>query len=204
VEGCLARLEKLHPEMILLPPFYYGTSSYAVSGPENGYGTVSIDSMHVFRFAEDLFTNLLEIGFRNIHGFYYHQSENFMQGMPTDLAFRFAGRRAIFAFLERTSGRGWWGKNEMKNYYQDNNVFDWIRIHPVVGTEVDAEFGSDHAGRVETSAMMALYPDLVHMENLNNDHWYSETARDAGREFGESYIRASVESLEQLLFAEKK
>lgn len=105
-EGIAARLEKRHPEIVILPMFYYGTSSYAVAGPENGQGTISIDSMNVCRFAEDLFTNLLEIGLRNIHGLIYHQTENFAQGMPTDLAFRFAGRRAIFAFLERTMGRG--------------------------------------------------------------------------------------------------
>ena len=105
VDGCLKRVEKRHPEMILLPTFYYGVSSFAVKGPENGNGTVSIDSMNVCKLAEDLFSNLLETGFRNIHGFVYHQSENFSQGMPTDLAFRFAGRRAIFAFLERTRGR---------------------------------------------------------------------------------------------------
>ena len=96
VDGCLKRVEKRHPEMILLPTFYYGVSSFAVKGPENGNGTVSIDSMNVCKLAEDLFSNLLETGFRNIHGFVYHQGENFFQGMPTDLAFRFAGRRVFF------------------------------------------------------------------------------------------------------------
>ena len=39
---------------------------------------------------------LLRGGFRNIHGVIHHQTENFAQGMPTDLAFRLAARNAIF------------------------------------------------------------------------------------------------------------
>ncbi len=38
---------------------------------------------------------LLETGFRNIHGFVRHQSENFYQGMPGDLSFRSAGNANI-------------------------------------------------------------------------------------------------------------
>lgn len=199
-EGCIARLEQKHPEMIILPAFYYGTSSYAVAGPENGKGTISISSMYVCHFAEDLFSNLLEVGFRNIHGFVYHQTENFSQGMPLDLAFRFAGRRAIFAFQERTCGRGWWGSDKMKNYYDGNNIFDWIQIHSIVDADIASEFGSDHAAKVETSAMMELYPDQVHMEKLNISDWFVMTAKEASRNFGKQYITASVDSLEQLLF----
>ena len=37
------RLEKRHPELIILPPFYYGSASFAVASPE-GDGTVQVDS----------------------------------------------------------------------------------------------------------------------------------------------------------------
>lgn len=199
-EGGLKLLEQRHPdELILLPPFYYGASSYAVSGPENGKASVDIDSMAICSFAESLFKGLLEAGFRNIHGFVYHQSENFYQGMPTDLAFRFAGRRAIFSYLERTRGRGWWGDSSMKNYYEGDNVFDAIRIH-ALAKGVGTEFGGDHAGKVETSAMMELHPHLVHMEKHNKDDWYAESAVEASQEFGKRYMTAIADNLERLLF----
>ncbi len=51
-------------------------------------------------FAEALFTSLLRVGFRNIHFFIHHQSENFAVGMPTDLSFKFAARQVIFKYLE--------------------------------------------------------------------------------------------------------
>ena len=199
-EGALKRLEERHrEEMILLPPFYYGAASYAVSGPENGCATIDIDSMAICKFAETLFTGLLEAGFRNIHGFVYHQTENFYQGMPTDLAFRFAGRRAIFSFLERTRGRGWWGDKKMRNYYEEKNIFDAILIHRLAGT-VGKQFGGDHAGKVETSAMMDLHPSLVDMSRHNRDDWYAESALEASREFGRAYLDAVVGQLDELLF----
>ena len=57
-----------------------------------------------------MFQGLLRIGFRNIHVVVHHQTENFAAGMPTDLAFKFAARQAIFAFLEKERGEGWWGE----------------------------------------------------------------------------------------------
>lgn len=205
VDGLVAEdiaqiLEKRHPEIILLPTFFYGTSSYAVAGPENGQGTVSIDSMNVCRFAEDLFMNLLEIGFRNIHCLLFHQTENFYQGMPTDLAFRFAGRRAIFAFLERTKGRGWWGSPKMKDYYQnaDSNFFEWIQVN-VSSAELFAEFPGDHAGKVETSEMLVGYPDLVHLEKLTGKDWFAADATEATVEYGQARHKAVVADLEKQL-----
>ena len=199
-EGIAKGLEARHPEIVLLPTFYYGTSSYAVAGPENGQGTISIDSMNVCRFAEDLFANLLEVGFRNIHGIIYHQTENFAQGMPTDLAFRFAGRRAIVAFLERTKGRGWWGNPAMKDYYlnPESNYFDWIQIHTNSG-EFHKVYPGDHAGKAETSEIMALYPELVHMDKMVERDWFAADAVQATREFGEERLNASVLDLEKTL-----
>lgn len=199
-EGALKRLEQRHPEqLVLLPPFYYGASSYAVSGPENGKASVDIDAMAICTFAESLFKSLLEAGFRNVNAFVYHQSENFYQGMPTDLAFRLAGRRAIFSFLERTRGRGWWGSSTMKNYYQGDNVFDMIRIHRLVN-EIGKNFGGDHAGKVETSAMMELHPHLVQMERHNKEDWYAQSALEASQEFGKNYLDAITDELDELLF----
>ena len=199
-EGIAKRLEARHPEIVVLPIFYYGTSSYAVAGPENGQGTISIDSMNVCRFAEDLFTNLLEVGVRNIHGIIYHQAENFQQGMPTDLALRFAGRRAIFAFLERTLGRGWWGDPQMKDYYRnpENNYFDWIQIHSYSEEFMKKHF-PDHAGKVETSQIMELHPELVHPEKLVDRDWYAASAVDATRECGRKALDDAVDMLEKQL-----
>ena len=201
VEGALERLESLHPESVLFPPFYYGTASYAVAGEEKG--TCSIDSRKVSEIAEEIFGGLLRIGFRNIHCFYSHQTENFLQGMPTDLAFRFAGRRAIFQYLEETRGKGWWGDKKMKNYYDDSgNIFDWITVH-VINEEIRSVFGGDHAGKVETSAIMELYPDCVRMDLHTDDDWFAEGALQASKDFGKRYIDAIVAHFDRTLYGTK-
>lgn len=184
-------LELLQEEMdlIILPPFHYGASSYAVEPPE-GNGSVHVDAGRLAPFAEELFFGLLRVGFRNIHVFIHHQTENFAAGMPTDLAFRFAGRQAVVRFLERERGEGWWGKDEMASYYAshkaDANPFNWIRVHPLMTPEIVSEYPFDHAGLGETSLMMALCPEAVDMDRVgDNTGWYAATAKDASAEIGQ-------------------
>ena len=84
VTKILDRLEN-QMEVIILPPFSYGAASYAVAAPE-GTGSLHVDAAVLAPLAEQIFTGLLRIGFRNIHGIIHHQTENFTSGMPTDLA----------------------------------------------------------------------------------------------------------------------
>jgi creatinine amidohydrolase/Fe(II)-dependent formamide hydrolase-like protein len=183
-------LEALEPEMdmVLLPPFYYGAASYAVAGPERT-GTLHVGANTLYPLAQEMFTGLLRIGFRNIHFFVHHQTENFAAGMPTDLAFKFGGREAIFAFLEANRGEGWWGNGDMVEYYDQqssgDDPFNWIKGHPLMTPQIIAEFPFDHAGLGETSLLLALCPDTVEMENLSRDHWYTASASAATRELGE-------------------
>ena len=104
VTRCLDRLEAQAPDrLIILPAFAYGAASHAVAGPKSG--SLHVDAQTLLPMAQALFAALLKVGFRNIHGIIHHQTENFAQGMPTDLAFRLAARQAVFAHLETTPGR---------------------------------------------------------------------------------------------------
>jgi creatinine amidohydrolase/Fe(II)-dependent formamide hydrolase-like protein len=183
-------LELLEPEMnlVIMPPFYYGAASYAVESPE-GNGSVQVDGATLAPFAEALFFSLLRIGFRNIHAIIHHQTENFAAGMPTDLAFKSAGRQAIFRFIERESGEGWWGNEATANYYAEhaagNNPFNWVQVHPLMSPEIIAKYPFDHAGKGETSLMLALWPEAVDMTRFaENKSWYTASAKDASAELG--------------------
>ena len=171
VTRVLDRLER-EAEVVILPPFAYGAASYAVEGPE-GTGTLHVDAGKIAPFAEEMFLGLLRIGFRNVHAVIHHQSENFVAGMPTDLAFRFAGRQAVFRFLERERGEGWWGKAEMRDYYAQHDAgvdpFNWIRVHPLMSKAVTAVYPFDHAGVGETSLMLALAPEVVEMDRVGEN-----------------------------------
>ena len=188
VTRVLDRLEEMM-EIVILPPFHYGAASYAVSAPE-GNGTVHIDANVLTPFAEALFTGLLRVGFRNIHGIIHHQTEDFASGMPTDLAFRLGARQAIFRFLENRHGEGWWGRPEMRTYYEDQEIgeypFSWIRIHPLMDEYVTRNYTFDHAGVGETSLMLALAPEAVDRERIEqNTAWYTATADQSSPEIGE-------------------
>lgn len=187
VTTALALLEK-EAEMVILPPFYYGAASYAVEPPE-GTGSVHVDSGTLHPFARELFTGLLRVGFRNIHAFIHHQSENFTAGMPTDLAFKFGARQAIFAFLEKARGEGWWGDNRMADYYAQqaggDDPFNWIKIHPLMTADTIRHYPFDHAGEGETSLMLAMCPEAVDMERHAEGRWYVESAARATVETGQ-------------------
>ena len=182
----LEMLEK-EVELVILPPFYYGAGTYAVAGPERN-GGIHVDSAVLNTFARQLFYNLLRIGFRNIYVFVHHQSENFTNGMPTDLAFKLAARQEIFAFIEKERGDGWWGDPSSASYYDDHatgdDPFSWIHICPFMSAEAQSQFPIDHAGEQETSLMMAFCPEGVDMTRFTEGQWYAEGAKKASLEYG--------------------
>lgn len=201
VTETLAILEQEFP-LVILPPFYYGAASYAVAAPE-GNGSVQVGGDALLAFARELFTSLLRIGFRKIRFFIHHQSENFTAGMPTDLAFKLAARQAIFAFLERERGEGWWGRAEMAGYYEQHEAgedpFSWITGHPLMTPEITREYPFDHAGAGETSLMLALQPGVVDLDRLDDENWYTASARQASIDLGQTGRDLILEHLRNVL-----
>jgi creatinine amidohydrolase/Fe(II)-dependent formamide hydrolase-like protein len=189
-------------DIVILPPFYYGAASYAVEPPE-GNGSLQVNADRLFPMAQDMFKGLLRIGFRNIHFLIHHQSENFAAGMPTDLAFKFAARQAIFEFLEHERGEGWWGKAGASNYYaqheKGDDPFNWISGHPLMTPEITAQYPFDHAGVGETSLMLAMRPEAVDMSRLDPTKWYAESAGMATAELGTKGRRLILDHLRQVL-----
>jgi len=189
--------------IVILPPFYYGAASYLVEKPE-GNGSVQVGGAALAPFAEELFFSLLRIGFRNIHAIIHHQTENFAAGMPTDLAFRTAGRQATLRFLERERGEGWWGDEKSADYYAQHaagaNPFNWVQVHPLMGPEMAGKYPFDHAGEGETALMMAICPEAVDMARLtDNKSWYTASAPAATSETGERGRDLILERLRALL-----
>ena len=197
-------LEIIEKEMdiVILPPFFYGAASYAVEPPENN-GTLHIQSHTLYLFAKDIFKSMLRVGIRNTHVFIHHQSENFVSGMPTDLAFKLAARESIFEFLEKEKGEGWWGKEESKSYYSQHNAgtgpFNWIKIHPFMEEKIQKKFPIDHAGKQETSLMISFCPEGIDMKKYKKEKWYSEEAKQASKEYGEEIKKEILNYLKKVL-----
>ena len=201
VIGALEILER-ERDLIILPPFYYGTASYAVEPPE-GNGSLHVDADALLPIAKAMLQGLLRVGFRNIHVVVHHQTENFASGMPTDLAFRLAAKQTIFAFLERTRGEGFWGAQAMKDYYLEQanaaDPFNWIQIHPLMSAEWMAGYPFDHAGQGETSLMMAMFPEAVDASRIGDGKWYTQSAAEASVKLGAEGRDRIVERLRAVL-----
>ncbi|MBQ9480615.1 MAG: creatininase family protein, partial [Clostridia bacterium] len=120
--------------------------------------------------------------------------------MPMTLCYRTAAKRATMEYLEETLGEGWWGSENYANYYEqlegENNPFNWIKVIPTMSTEVQNATGYDHAGKYETSMLMALYSDCVKLERLGDiKHWFTEAAKDASATIGNEMVQMSLEYL---------
>ncbi len=197
-------LEILEKEMdlVIFPPFHFGAASYAVEPPENN-GTIHVPSQTLHVMAKDLFRSMLRVGMKNIHIFIHHQSENFVAGMPTDLAFKLAAREALFEYIEKERGEGWWGNESMKDYYsmheQGSDPFSWIKIHPFMDAETQKKFPIDHASLQETSLMMAFCPEGVDMKRFVEKKWYSAGAKNASPEYGNAAREMILAGMRKIL-----
>jgi creatinine amidohydrolase/Fe(II)-dependent formamide hydrolase-like protein len=201
VVRALDLLEKQMP-LVIMPPFYYGAGTYAVAPPERN-GGIHVDSQVLNQFARQLFYNLLRIGFRNIYLFVHHQSENFSNGMPTDLAFKLAARQEIFAYIEHERGDGWWGDSSSASYYDDHatgtDPFNWIHICPFMSAEAMTQFPVDHAGKQETSLMMAFCPEGVDMTRFTDKKWYAQGAKKASLDYGNSVKAVILRDMKKVM-----
>ena len=196
-EGLIKRLMERR-ELMLAPTISYSPSSYAVGDSKSG--TVHVEERAFENYVYYVFMSLLSAGYRNIYVVIHHQFEQESE-MPMTLCYRMAAKRATMKYLEDTLGQGWWGSESYANYYEQlegaNNPFNWIKVIPTMSTAVQNATGYDHAGKYESSILMALYPDAVKLDRIDDiKHWFTESAREANPELGELMVEKSLEYLE--------
>ncbi len=184
---------------VVAPPFWYGPTGYAVTGPDQG--TVDVSTERFGRHAKDVLSSFWDIGFRWIIICVHHQQ---MDG-PEALAIRQAAAEVTFENTHAERGDAWWGQAPLP---AGDHVFERIQVWPSVLPSA-AEQGvvmADHAGYHETSLLMAARPNLVELDRLGMDApWYCTTsdskARDASIEAGERMWAVMVNAWVQKLSA---
>jgi len=109
---------------------------------------------------------------------------------------------AIFECFDKTRGQRWWGNEEMKNYYAEHkkktDPFSWIQFHPLSWQE-KKQNPDDHAGRLETSLMMAVCPQGVEMKRVKDEHWYSRGAVKADKNYGRKFFNIILQNVRNCL-----
>ena len=196
-EGLVKRLSE-RKEILIAPTISYSPASYAVGGRSSG--TVHVEERAFENYVYYVFKSLLYAGYRNIYVVIHHQFEDESE-MPMTLCYRMAAKRATMEYLEATLGEGWWGSESYSDYYEQlegaNNPFGWIKVIPTMSTAVQHATGYDHAGKYESSLLMALYPDCIDLSRIDDvKHWFTESAREASRELGNKMAELSLEYLE--------
>ena len=69
-----------------------------------------------------------------------------------------------------------------------------------MSTAIQNATGYDHAGKYESSFLMALYPDCIKLDRIDNiKHLFAESARDASKEFGDVMVQKSLEYLKEVI-----
>ena len=199
-EGLVKKLSEIK-EIMIAPTISYSPSSYAVGGRTSG--TVHVPERAFEDYVYYVFRSLLYAGFRNIYVVIHHQFEQEHE-MPMTLCYRTAAKRATMEYLEETLGEGWWGSESYSDYYEQmegaNDPFSWIKVVPTMSTAVQNATGYDHAGKYESSILMALCPDCVKKERLGDvRHWFTESAQEANAELGEEMVRQSLAYLAQTI-----
>lgn len=197
-EGLIKKLAE-RKEIMIAPSISYSPSSYAVGDRKSG--TVHVPERAFEDYVYYVFKSFLYAGFKNIYVVIHHQFEQESE-MPMTLCYRTAAKRATMEYLEETLGEGWWGSESYADYYEQlegaNNPFTWIKVIPTMTTEVQNATGYDHAGEFESSILMALYPDCVKLDRIDDKkHWFTESARKANLELGAKMVELSLKSLEE-------
>ena len=199
-EGLVKKLAE-RKEIMLAPSISYSPSSYAVGDEKSG--TVHVEERAFENYVYYVFWSMLCAGIRNIYVVIHHQFEQESE-MPMTLCYRMAAKRATMAYLEKTLGQGWWGSENYANYYEqlegENNPFNWIKVIPTMSAAVQNATGYDHAGEFECSILMALYPDCVDLSRIGDKkHWFTESARKANKQLGNTMVEKSLAWLEEAI-----
>lgn len=186
-------------DIIIAPTISYSPSSYAVGDEKSG--TVHIPENAFEEYVYYVFMSMLNAGLKNIYVVIHHQFEQ-ENLMPMTLSYMKAAKRAEMAYMEQTRGRGWWGSESFKNYYDElgssDDPFSRIKVIPTMSTEVQNATGYDHAGKYECSILMSLYPDAVKLDRIDEiKHWFTESAREANKELGDIMVEKSLEWLDK-------
>ena len=198
VEELLVRVsERL--DAIVAPPFWYGPTGYAVTGPDQG--TVDVSTERFGRHVKDVLGSFWDMGFRWIVVGVHHQQ---MDG-PESLAIRQAAAEVTFEKAQAERGNAWWGKTPLPS---SDRIFERVQVWPSV-LPAAAEQGvvmADHAGYYETALLIAARPELVQMDRLGmSAPWFCTTpdskASKASPQEGERMWKAMVDAWVQDLTA---
>ncbi len=201
VTGVLEALER-EKEIVVCPPIWYGVASYAVCKPRPSHFHVDEDAYCDYVY--HILKSMILAGHKNIYLIPHHQTEG-AGLMPMTIACHKAAKKVTMEYMEEKHGQGWWGSDSYKTYYEDmgsnDDPFSYIKVIPLISAEAQIKCGGfDHAGKWETSLLLATYPELVDLSRTSrNTEWFAESAKEASVEIGKHMVECTLEALREII-----
>lgn len=189
VQEVLYRVAETIP-CVIAPPFYYGVTGYAVSGPDKGTMDINVDAFG--RYVREVLRAFLEMGFAKIYIIIHHQGSS----GPEGLALQQAASELMFQTTLKEKGRGWWGEQPPETH---GDAFSRIEVLDLIRPESGVR--GDHAGFYETAFLLCLRPELVDMDALRKEPlpWFcareGDRSVDATLEEGKKMVDAIIQAL---------
>ncbi len=180
---------------MILPPFYYGAASYAVAPPE-GNGSVQVDAGKLAPSPRRCSTACCASAFATSTASSITRPRISPPACRPTSPSSFGARQAIFRFLEKERGEGWWGDEKMADYYAEAGGG---RRSVQLDQDPSADVAGDHRAisvrpcrhRRDVADAGALPGGGGHCSELaDNTGWYTQTAKDASAELGAEGARS--------------
>lgn len=172
-EGLCREIEKRVP-VVVAPSFTFSPNGYAVSGPDKGTVDISVDTF--MKYCGEILRNYREMGFKKIVVIVHHQADNIIKMLQAEII-----KMNMYETYKET-GNGWWTDNKASKYNCSISV-----LPAKLGTDVFP----GHGGIGETEAVLALYPELVKMENIDDidkEPFWNKTAFKAKKEHADEQL----------------
>lgn len=163
VEGIADKIDK-KTHVVVAPSIVYSPNGHAVSGADMGTVDVSVDSFMAYVY--EITCEYKKMGFKNIIFLVHHQAYNIKKMIEVVIS------KFTTYELKNELGDSWW----TKNISPPNNCY-----FEVCSATFDmSDYFEGHGGFGETNAILALYPNLVKLENLtDSEAWWNNSAAQA-------------------------
>lgn len=161
--------QRLPNQVAVAPPIAISPTGFAVSGPERG--TVDIDVDCFMRYCGELLSSYERMSFKKIIVLVHHQGGNIISMLKTVISKHF------MYDVKNERGNTWWSDKILASYRKTP-----VDVIPAM---LDTHYFGGHGGKGETEAILAMKPELVHMENivdLKHEYFWNQTVMEADKE----------------------
>ena len=179
-KACLAAAQETGG--VVLPPTFWGTAP-CVAGIENMSGSLLLKGSTIIALASDILDQLIDRGYKTIVAVAGH-NPGVLGRLLAEVKDKYIQENTVNISIVQPT-----------NFQEAQKYPEALKLAPKVSP--------DHAGKMETSLALHLYPNLVKMANLDSAEGNigvdGLSAKEASSDFGKYIFDSFVEFMVQLV-----